>query len=103
MGEPESFVRGAGEYVDDITLPHMLHMAVARSPYARAKVLCVSGGMNRYDLNALIGGFGERGRRDVNPTILHPVFAQDTVNTYVSQLPRCSLMTGMPLKISSMK
>ena len=84
MGEPESFVRGAGKYVDDITLPHMLHMAVARSPYARAKVLSVNGGMNRDDLKAPIGGFGEGGRRDVNPAMLHPVFAQDTVN-YVGQ------------------
>ncbi len=84
MGEPESFVRGAGKYVGDITLPHMLHMAVARSPYAKAKVLSVNGGMNRDDLKAPIGGFGEGGRRDVNLAMLHPVFAQDTVN-YVGQ------------------
>jgi carbon-monoxide dehydrogenase large subunit len=84
MGEPESFIRGAGKYVDDIALPHMLHMAVARSPYARATVLSVNGGMNRDDLKVPIGGFGEGGRRDVNPAMLHPVFAQDTVN-YVGQ------------------
>lgn len=84
MGGPESFVRGAGKYVDDIKLPQMLHMTVARSPHARAKVLSIKGGMNRDDIKALVGGFGEGGRADVNSALLHPVFAQDTVN-YVGQ------------------
>lgn len=84
MPGPESFVRGAGKYVDDIKLPQMLHMSVARSPHARAKVLSVKGGMNRDDIKAAVGGFGEGGRADVNPVLLHPVFAQDTVN-YVGQ------------------
>lgn len=84
MGGPELFVRGAGRYVDDIKLPHMLYMMVARSPYARARVLSVKGGINRDDLKALVGGFGEGGRSDVDPVLLHPVFAQDTVN-YVGQ------------------
>jgi carbon-monoxide dehydrogenase large subunit len=84
MGGPDAFVTGAGKYVDDIKLPQMLHMTVARSPHARAKVLSVEGGMNRDDLRVLVGGFGEGGRADVNPVLLHPVFAQDTVN-YVGQ------------------
>lgn len=84
MGGPELFVRGAGRYVDDIKLPNMLHMMIARSPYARARVLSIKGGINRDDLKALAGGFGEGGRSDVNPALLHPVFAQDTVN-YVGQ------------------
>jgi carbon-monoxide dehydrogenase large subunit len=84
MGGPQSFVTGTGKYVDDIKLPQMLHMKVARSPHARAKVLSVKGGMNRDDIKTLVGGFGEGGRADVNPALLHPVFAQDTVN-YVGQ------------------
>jgi len=84
MSSLEAFARGAGKYVDDITLPRMLHMAVARSPHARANVLSVEGGMNAGDLHALVGGFGEGARRDVDPAVLHPVFASDTVN-YVGQ------------------
>src|SRR5437762_7965150 len=36
--EDERFVRGAGNYVDDIKLPGMLHMAILRSPYAHARI-----------------------------------------------------------------
>jgi carbon-monoxide dehydrogenase large subunit len=36
--EDERFVRGHGNYVDDITLPGMLHMAILRSPYAHATI-----------------------------------------------------------------
>ncbi len=39
--EDPRFVRGKGQYVDDITLPGMLHMAILRSPYAHAKILSI--------------------------------------------------------------
>ncbi|MFZ0924853.1 MAG: xanthine dehydrogenase family protein molybdopterin-binding subunit [Halobacteriota archaeon] len=92
MSAPELLVKGAGKYVDDITLPRTLHMAVARSPYARANVLSVKGGMNAGDLHTLVGGFGEGARGDTNPAVLHPVFASDTVN-YVGQ-PVAAVFAG---------
>ncbi|GCE06757.1 aerobic carbon-monoxide dehydrogenase large subunit [Dictyobacter aurantiacus] len=36
--EDPRLLRGEGTYVDDIDLPEMLHAAVLRSPYARAKI-----------------------------------------------------------------
>ncbi|RPH34633.1 MAG: carbon monoxide dehydrogenase, partial [Chloroflexi bacterium] len=36
--EDPRFVRGQGNYVDDIVLPGMLHGAVLRSPYAHARI-----------------------------------------------------------------
>jgi carbon-monoxide dehydrogenase large subunit len=36
--EDERFVRGKGNYVDDITLPGMLHMSILRSPFAHARI-----------------------------------------------------------------
>src|SRR5438128_10388495 len=36
--EDDRFIRGAGNYVDDIKLPGMLHMAILRSPYAHARI-----------------------------------------------------------------
>jgi aerobic carbon-monoxide dehydrogenase large subunit len=36
--EDERFVRGRGNYLDDIKLPGMLHMAILRSPYAHARI-----------------------------------------------------------------
>jgi carbon-monoxide dehydrogenase large subunit len=36
--EDERFLKGKGTYVDDISLPGMLHMAILRSPYAHARI-----------------------------------------------------------------
>ena len=36
--EDERFIRGKGTYVDDITLPGMLHMEILRSPFAHARI-----------------------------------------------------------------
>ena len=84
MSESKLLVRGAGKYVDDIKLLNMLYMAVARSPHAHARVLTVKGGLNRSDLKGGGGGGGEGWGGNINPALMHPVFAQDTVN-YVGQ------------------
>jgi carbon-monoxide dehydrogenase large subunit len=39
--EDERFVQGAGNYVDDITLPGMLHMAILRAPMAHARLVSI--------------------------------------------------------------
>jgi carbon-monoxide dehydrogenase large subunit len=39
--EDARFIRGQGKYLDDITLPGMLHGAILRSPYAHAKILSI--------------------------------------------------------------
>jgi carbon-monoxide dehydrogenase large subunit len=39
--EDPRFIRGRGNYVDDIQLPGMLYMDIARSPYAHAKILAI--------------------------------------------------------------
>src|SRR2546428_7243560 len=36
--EDDRFIRGKGNYVDDISLPGMLHMAILRSPFAHARI-----------------------------------------------------------------
>jgi carbon-monoxide dehydrogenase large subunit len=36
--EDERFIRGKGTYVDDITLPGMLHLELLRSPFAHARI-----------------------------------------------------------------
>jgi carbon-monoxide dehydrogenase large subunit len=36
--EDARFIQGGGNYLDDITLPGMLHMAIVRSPVAHAKI-----------------------------------------------------------------
>ena len=39
--EDARFVRGRGNYVDDVVLPGMLHGAVLRSPFAHARILSI--------------------------------------------------------------
>ncbi len=39
--EDDRFIEGAGNYVGDINLPGMLHMAILRSPLAHAKILSI--------------------------------------------------------------
>ncbi|MBV9279135.1 MAG: molybdopterin-dependent oxidoreductase, partial [Chloroflexi bacterium] len=39
--EDPRFVRGKGNYVEDITLPGMLHMSILRSPYAHARIVSI--------------------------------------------------------------
>ena len=36
--EDDRFIRGKGNYVDDVVLPGMLHMAILRSPFAHARI-----------------------------------------------------------------
>jgi aerobic carbon-monoxide dehydrogenase large subunit len=39
--EDDRFIRGKGQYFDDITLPGMLHMEILRSPYAHARIVSI--------------------------------------------------------------
>jgi carbon-monoxide dehydrogenase large subunit len=39
--EDARFIRGQGNYVDDISLPGMLHMAILRSPLAHARIVSI--------------------------------------------------------------
>ena len=39
--EDNRFVRGKGNYVDDIVLPGMLHMEILRSPLAHARITSI--------------------------------------------------------------
>src|ERR1700675_892290 len=40
--EDDRFIRGKGNYVDDISLPGMLHMAINRSPFAHARIKSIN-------------------------------------------------------------
>src|SRR5437879_9111561 len=40
--EDDRFIRGRGNYLDDIMLPGMLHMAIHRSPFAHARIKSIN-------------------------------------------------------------
>ena len=62
--EAPRFVRGKGQYVDDLQLPGMLHAAIGRSPHAHARIL----GSNTTEAAAL-------------PGVEHVLSASDVVTT----------------------
>src|SRR5947209_4756114 len=40
--EDARFIRGKGNFIEDVSLPGMLHMAMVRSPYAHARIRSVN-------------------------------------------------------------
>src|SRR4029079_19185183 len=56
--ENPRFIRGRGNYVDDVTLPGMLHLAILRSPYAHARIhgLDVSAAQAQPKVKAVVTG-----------------------------------------------
>src|SRR5437588_1337458 len=56
--EDARFVRGAGNYVDDVNLPGMLHGAVLRSPLAHARIKSIdpSAALQHPKVHAVITG-----------------------------------------------
>jgi len=81
-GQDRRFVLGAGRYVDDIKMEGMLHLYVVRSPYARARVLSVSGGITGNEFRADMAAVGEDAGGEA--TVPFPALATEFVN-YVGQ------------------
>jgi len=81
-GQDRRFVLGKGTYVDDIKMEGMLHLHVVRSPYARARVLSVSGGITGHEFRADMASVGEDAGGEA--TVPFPALATEFVN-YVGQ------------------
>lgn len=79
MDDPTRFVRGAGSFVDDLRLPNTLYLKVVRSPYARARLLGVKGGISSAELRAKMFATGEGAAGDLSWASM-PVLAQGYVN-----------------------
>lgn len=82
--EDSRLLRGAGRYLADIRLPQMLHVALLRSPYARARIsrldvspaLAVEGVTAVFtaaDLAGRVGRFVEGARREISPTLFEKI------------------------------
>jgi aerobic carbon-monoxide dehydrogenase large subunit len=60
MGEsPDRLITGKGRFVGDIHMDQMLHLRVVRSPYARARILSVKGGITGAEFKANVAAVGE--------------------------------------------
>jgi carbon-monoxide dehydrogenase large subunit len=76
------FVSGRGRFVDDMHLEGMMYLHVVRSPYARARVVSVQGGITGKELSASLTSVGEDAEGE--GAVAFPVLATRTVN-YVGQ------------------
>ncbi len=79
-----TFVEGRGTFVDDLAPPGTLHLKVVRSPYARARLVRVHGGITHAELSANLSSVGEGAAGGGRLVVPHPVLASQTVN-YVGQ------------------
>ncbi len=83
MDLTEKLVSGKGNFVDDINMPGMLHLSFVRSPYARAKILRIKGGITWKDVDLKMASVGEGATKGFE-YLEHPVLAKDYVG-YVGQ------------------
>ena len=81
----EKLVRGEGRFVDDISMPGMLYLGFARSPYARANILNIRGYsiLTHKDVEFDVASAGEGAMKGFEK-LAHPVLAKDFVG-YVGQ------------------
>ncbi len=82
--DADRFTRGRGRFVDDLRLDGMLHLRIARSTYARARVLSVRGGFTGSDFPANLVSVGEGAWGGGGTTVPFPALATERVN-YVGQ------------------
>ncbi len=81
----EKLVKGEGRFVDDIQMPGMLYLGFARSQYARARILRISGAqLTHKEVNFDIAEVGEGATEGGSELLKHPVLAKDYVG-YVGQ------------------
>jgi len=72
--EDPRFIRGRGNYVDDVALAGMLHLAILRSPYAHARIVMVSSvGYQENILAALQKGAKHFVQKPVKPEVLYEI------------------------------
>jgi carbon-monoxide dehydrogenase large subunit len=83
MDYRDRYVDGRGKYIDDMAFDGMLYMSVFRSPYGKAKIKNVTGGLNASELKLFykssMGEMASLGGGS-NSIYLEPVFAIDGVN-----------------------
>lgn len=81
--DSKNYILGKGKFVDDIYFKDMLYLKVIRSPYARARILKIKGGITGFELKASMTATGEEAT-GAAVQVDYPVLATDYVN-YVGQ------------------
>ena len=101
MESPDRLTAGRGRFVDDIHMEGMLHLKMVRSPYARARVVSVKGGItgNEFKANVAAVGEGAWGAGGY-VSVPYPALASEYVS-YVGQ-PVAAVLADDPYKAEDM-
>ena len=92
--EDSPLLIGRGKYVDDIQVPGLLHLAVLRSPYPKARIVSIDASAAKAipGVEAVVTGADVAGLNITAPVLVpgmkvppHPILAADAV--YASPAP----------------
>ena len=88
--EDARFIRGQGNYLDDMNLPGMLHSAILRSPYAHARIKSINADRARSHPGvAAVITAAELPPYRKNPSNRHDIIFADPGSNNVSIETRC--------------
>jgi aerobic carbon-monoxide dehydrogenase large subunit len=94
-------ITGKGKFVDDIRKDQMLHLKIVRSPYARARILSVKGGITGAEFKANVAAVGEGAwGAGGYVSVPYPALASDYVS-YAGQ-PVAAVVADDPYKAEDM-
>ena len=80
----EKLLAGKGQFVDDLHLAEMLYLKIVRSPYARARILKVEGGITGKEFKGNLTAVGEGAWGVESVSVPYPALASDYVS-YLGQ------------------
>ncbi len=100
MEGPDRLTTGKGRFVNDIQMEGMLHLKVVRSPYARARVLSVKGGITGLEFKANLAAVGEGAWGGATVSVPCPALASGYVS-YAGQ-PVAAVLADAPYKAEDM-
>ena len=99
-GTPSRLIAGRGRFVDDLKMDRMLHLKMVRSPFARARILSVNGGITGSEFKANLAAVGEGAWGGASVSVPYPALASGYVS-YVGQ-PVAAVLADDPYQAEDM-
>ena len=97
---PHRLMTGKGRFVGDIKMDEMLHLKMARSTYARARIVRVEGGITGTEFKANLAAVGEGAWGGESVTVPYPALASSYVS-YAGQ-PIAAVLADDPYEAEDM-
>ena len=97
--EDPRFIRGAGEYIDDLVLPGMLWLDIVRSPYAHARILSIDAS----EALRLPGVLAVLTRDDLADSRLFPYYGAAIKDQPIVALDKARLYTELQARLGELQ